>query len=601
MAMVKRESLTAPNGHVSESPAERWFRQEVEGCFDDEWVAIQSTPLLRHVSKARGEIDFILVGPPGLFVVEVKGGGVTRHGYRAWEYSGSPGKIERQGPWEQADGNYRSLRDLLRDLNLGIGAILLGYGVCLPDSRFRAEFGAQKAAETDVNLATLFDLDDRRSGRTLADYVGDLDTYWRAKISRKVHARLSTAQRESLVRALWPEPYEAPAALASESLDINVRLQRLTEEQAKILRSYRNNPRVIVEGGAGTGKTALAALEAERLASTLAGAPLPVLFTCFNKNLAADVSQRLNQVAPTVRVRHFHGVLEDAIRAAGLGKELDQAAAELGPGSQAAKPFLEQWFPELGMRALGKLGRQAAALVIDEGQDLLSADFVLALDALLDGGLERGTWRLLLDRNQDLFSRFDVQGLALFEAPSPSYAELETNCRNTEQIASKTELLSGVSWTRLRGVEGRPVAIELWTSGEQQAALVLKKITYLLQEGFSPEAIVVLSPWKRANCEGMRALDAAGESPLPIIDLGEEGETEDVIRFSTVSGFKGLDSDAVILMGVRDIQDTWQRSQLYVGMSRARSFLSVLIKDDSPGRNRNRLDALDCEYRAGGR
>lgn len=603
MAQMRPEDLSDCSGEREPTASERWFYDTAREELSDEWVVIYSTPLLGHRTKARGEIDFVLIGPPGVFVIEVKGGTVRRKAERRWDFSGQHGsRGASEGPWEQVDGNVRALRDALGKVHsLKMDSVLIGSGVCLPGSRFRREFSSSGAAETDVNLATLYDFDDKSRGRKISSYVHDLDDHWRGRTPRK-ETRLSQEARSRLLRAMWPDTVEAPEVLGADAIFVKEHLERLTTEQERILNAYRYNDRVVVEGGAGTGKTVLARREAIRLAGE-AGPGERILFTCFNKNLAEELRHRLVASAPEIRVQHFHGVLEEAIRTAGLGEVLDSAVPPPGARQGEMRAHLERYFPELGLRALQKLAavegrRQADMLIVDEGQDLLSVDFVLALDALVTGGLAEGRWRLFLDRNQDLFQRFDEEGLRLFEAPVPARAVLDINCRNTEQIASKTEMLSGVSWRKTLGVRGRSdVDIDWWTTGAQQAGLVMERLGFLLDQGFSPGAIVLLSPNKRVNSLAMAELDATGGLPAPIVELGSGAKLASAVRFSTVSGFKGLDADAVILMDVKDLQSDWQRGQVYVGMSRARTYLSVLLQDDSGGRNRRTLAALEADYR----
>jgi hypothetical protein len=52
------------------------------------------------------------------------------------------------------------------------------------------------------------------------------------------------------------------------------------------------------------------------------------------------------------------------------------------------------------------------------------------------------------------------------------------------------------------------------------------------------------------------------------------------ITWSTVSGFKGLENDVIIVAGLTDIESDWHRGVAYVGMSRARTRLHVLIHED---------------------
>ena len=60
------------------------------------------------------------------------------------------------------------------------------------------------------------------------------------------------------------------------------------------------------------------------------------------------------------------------------------------------------------------------------------------------------------------------------------------------------------------------------------------------------------------------------------------------IAWSPVSGFKGLENDVVIVAGVTDIEADWHRGIAYVGMSRARTRLCVIIHEDCDGKRRER-------------
>ena len=60
------------------------------------------------------------------------------------------------------------------------------------------------------------------------------------------------------------------------------------------------------------------------------------------------------------------------------------------------------------------------------------------------------------------------------------------------------------------------------------------------------------------------------------------------ITWSIVSGLKGLENDVVILAGLTDIEADWHRGVAYVGMSRARTRLHVLIHEDCDGKRRER-------------
>ena len=69
------------------------------------------------------------------------------------------------------------------------------------------------------------------------------------------------------------------------------------------------------------------------------------------------------------------------------------------------------------------------------------------------------------------------------------------------------------------------------------------------------------------------------------------------ITWSIVSGFKGLENDVIILAALTDIETDWHRGVAYVGMSRARTRLHVIIHEDCDGKRRER----EVEWEARGK
>jgi hypothetical protein len=79
-------------------------------------TAYHSLNLARHDYKILGELDFVVLSPRGLLVLEVKGGGVNRRG-GVFVYSDRYGVEHRssEGPFQQARSGMFSLRRRLVD------------------------------------------------------------------------------------------------------------------------------------------------------------------------------------------------------------------------------------------------------------------------------------------------------------------------------------------------------------------------------------------------------------------------------------------------------------------------------------------------------
>ncbi|MDB4278568.1 hypothetical protein N9917_03065 [Deltaproteobacteria bacterium] len=102
-------------------------------------------------------------------------------------------------------------------------------------------------------------------------------------------------------------------------------------------------------------------------------------------------------------------------------------------------------------------------------------------------------------------------------------------------------------------------------------------ITGLRRDNVPPGRISVLllktprgDEEKHLERTGLRRLSEDGVPHLGSASL-------DDITWSIVSGFKGLENDVVILAALTDIETDWHRGVAYVGMSRARTRLHVII------------------------
>src|SRR5262252_1368416 len=88
------------------SPAEREMFVHIRDELSNDWIALHSVGLTIHKRKPWAEIDFVLIGPPGVFCLEVKGGRVTREEgvwYTTPQHGPDRGKRQRlnESPFEQ--------------------------------------------------------------------------------------------------------------------------------------------------------------------------------------------------------------------------------------------------------------------------------------------------------------------------------------------------------------------------------------------------------------------------------------------------------------------------------------------------------------------
>jgi hypothetical protein len=551
------------------SIAERRLFQRIGSDVGNDWTVLHSLNIADNRDKVWGEIDFVLIGPGGIYCLEVKGGRVARRD-GVWEFTNRYGQTNRsrEGPFAQVQSASHSLRLHLHDHMNWIDETAVGWGVVMPDITF-------DISDPDIESRVLYD--HRDSGRSFGSYLRRLIDFWHEKLEQRRSRPVQSLTGPQIVaiRECLRGDFDLRPSLHTRIGHVSAEMLRLTEEQYRVLDGLAANERVIVRGGAGTGKTLLAVQEARRLAH----AGQRVFFACFNRHLAAHLRTLLADV-PGVDVYHLHGYMAETVAAAELEFRL--------PPAEAADLYTV-FYPELTVEALLelKLVEQYNALIIDEAQDLLLETYLELFDALIKGGISNGIWRIFLDHNQNIFRSTAVPALQKLAETRPADFRLTINCRNTRPIAVVNSLISGVTGEETLQVDGPEVEQIWYRDRAHQRREISRCLNRLFGEGFSPADIVILSPYRLAN--GCLA-DGLENVAYPLYDLSSRTAPPAVshIRYASVASFKGLESDIVLFIDNDDLTRPNRLATFYVGASRARAYLALFLHE---GR---RMDYENC-------
>ena len=342
----------------------------------------------------------------------------------------------------------------------------------------------------------------------------------------------------------------------------------LTRQQYKVLDALCDNSRVIVRGGAGTGKTLLAVEEARRHASD----GRRVFLCCYNRQLGKMLQEAITDFgddAVNVHAGTLHSFMASVVHEAKLSHRL--------PDAEPSDLF-DVFYPELCVEAMMDLDRLQSydVLITDEAQDLMLSRHLDVFDALLRGGLENGVWRFFHDPFQDIFLKSASEGMKRIESCHPARYKLDVNCRNTEQIAVAAQILSGISSPETLPVAG-PDVEHIWVRDASHGARETSKcIQRLLSEGIRPEEITVLSPFTRAKSPVLAGILDRRIYPVEAEMVEPEPGK---VRFSTIGAFKGLESKAVVLCDVTKWDDDADLLALYVGATRAVVCLAIICDE----------------------
>jgi hypothetical protein len=532
------------------SKAEHLIYRKLRDETPPDWTALHSVGLANHDRKLWAEVDFVVLTDHAVLCLEVKGGQLSVQKGR-W-FAGD--RALTHTPFEQAGGAASALRRFLRE-HLGDQTPVIGWGVVFPSTRF-------ELVCPEADRVLVYDDNDRTT--PLHVYLDRLTTHWaRQDPDRDRAERIDVALHQRIVELLAPT-FDLHATLRSRVRGVGEELVRLTSEQSEFLRGFAETERLVLRGGAGTGKTLLALAESERLAVD----GRRVLFSCANGRLAADLSIAMRN-HPSVKVVSAYELATSLIAAA--------EASDRIPATASTREVLQIHLPEVALSVLPRDHDAAcSALVLDEAQDLISPYWLELFGALLEGGIHAGWWRVFLDPNQNLILGSHPDSEDALDAAATSRYRLRTNCRNTREIATGTALLTGLATLDTLKVTGPEVADHWYTSSSHQRDLAISVLREWLARGLDPSQITVLS----GVAVRQSVMNGVGERELgaPLVDLAVVGQRpHPVIAFATIADFKGFESDAVLVTDITDLSAGQARFELYVAMTRARALLALLI------------------------
>lgn len=494
--------------------------------------------LLERHGESIGEADVVVFHPAyGLVVFEIKAGEVEiRDG--VWFYgSGLPMK---QSPMAQARRNRYALLDKLRQ-RLGNAANMLTvtHAVWFPEVLWKAP--------VPTELPSRHFLLDRNTLK--APETALLALMREAAPDGPAWTR---SQQQALKELLAPDcHFLVPLAVQVETTLSE--LHQATEQQMAVLRMLRSQSRLLVEGGAGTGKTLLACM----LAREHAAAGKSVLLTCFNKQLAKHLADCLGD-CPEIHVVNFHELVHLMAERAGLPYLIVDDPAERAR-------FFREGAAELLLASSELLDIRFDTLIVDEAMDFAPTWWI----ALSAWGREGYGWYCFYDRQQAIY-----QHGSEWEPPfSADPMQLNVNLRNPQPIGEFAARIADYPLPEaFRVKDGVPPKTLLSTDFLSMAKQLRGLLQALLdKEGIAPEQIVVLSPYRADNAKstwrtGLQQVEISTEMATP---------SPGKIRVGTIQGFKGLEADVVIMAGI-DGKAAQHPDWLYIGASRARAALYVL-------------------------
>jgi hypothetical protein len=546
----------------------QWFK---ESPGTENWIVLHSLGISRHIRLIYGEIDFLVLAPQlGIFVLEVKGGRVRRQN-GIWYFTDKYGNTasKPRGPFEQASEGMFSIIEALKrkyGSESSITKCLYGYGVMFPDFVFEDD-------TIEINKWQIFDKNDNNNvkgfikrlayncSKQLTDKFGIVssDTFPDNKIIKQII---------SFLRG----DFDRPVAFQDEINETETMQKKLTTEQFICLDSVEDNPRCLVQGPAGTGKTILAIEDAVRSLSRNEN----VALICYNSLLGEYLKQYFqtnDKYGKPYYAGTFHSFMLHIVRNAGI---------ETGKYDFEQEDFWETELPLLVLEALNTHPVNLDKIIIDEAQDLIMDNYLDVFDTLVLKGISRGKWSFFGDfSRQSIYNDISPDSMMEMLENRASFVnyKLLINCRNTLPICNEIQYITGFSGSKYikNAASGLPVNYLTWKDNDEQVIKLDNLLTNLTgREHIMPGLITILSPHKMND-----SIVARVHTKIKAYAKDSMG-----ITFCTIQAFKGLENSVIIMV---DINSYDNDKLLYTGLSRARAALYVFESEHAHSERTKKL------------
>lgn len=529
------------------------------------WDVLHSLNLSRHTRRLFGEIDFLVMSPQlGIFVLEVKSGEVKRK-EGVWQYINRFKEVNTspKGPFVQAQEGMFSLLETIKTnfgRNSHFARLVFGFGVMFPHIQFDVQ-------GLEYEGWQVYDRDSRRD--PVSEFIIQLSRYTIRKVKHcKWFDKKDSLPTKTDIKELTDflrGDFERIVSPTQKLQDIEEQLDRYTAEQFHCLDQIWKGEPCLFRGAAGTGKTIIAMESARRAVAE----NKHVLLICFNVLLREWIKFRFSNTGNLLTIASFHKFLKNLL-----------------PSSTRAENNTDEYFKfELPLLALEAIDQGVIEpfdkLIIDEGQDLITEEYMDVFDSLLKGGLSGGLWEIYCDfEKQAIFSGLSSDEMLgiLKKRASFNKFQLTINCRNTRPISEEVSLLTGFETSPFlpSKIEGLPVDYVYFNHPDKAPPVLNSILQKLRTQKIKPLNITILSPRTYENSVVYRI----DQNRFPIADISnsfDEFFSGRKITFSTIHRFKGLENSHIILVDISRLIDEEFKSLLYVGMSRAKVGLHILL------------------------
>ena len=535
--------------------------------FTEDWIVLHSLNLSQHTVRLYGEIDFLILIPSGgIFVMEVKGGDVKCID-GVWHYTNkfNVTNTSNVGPFNQARDAMFSLRSAI-EKEFGKGHkftnILSGFLCTFPHISFDKH-------SVEYEPWQILDKDSMQNGTEnfFKNLVQQFTQKHRGQRWFSEKDSLPNANDLNLLCDFLRGDFERVRTVKERLTEFDKEVKKYTEEQYRILDSIQLNERSVTQGSAGTGKTMIALESAVRAAAE----GKTVFLTCYNRLIGEWMQKQVEEWKDKITVSSLHSFLFEQSK----GFDHDRT-------QDSKQDFYSKYLPTLLKDIYQKgISKKFDKLIVDEGQDLIREEYLSLFDSMVTGGLANGNWEIYGDfERQAIYAQLSKKEMIVLLKSSGQHSNflLKINCRNTKQVGEETSMISGFEKPPflLEHLEGVPVEYLFFKDEAEQKKLIAEQLKKLSENKLPLHELIIISPRKFENSCSNSFFDFTIRE---IKNTSEIAATQNFFGFATVQSYKGMESNYVLITDIEDLTSDVAKSLLYVGMSRARYGLILLIAE----------------------